>query len=188
MKIKKISENLFAFVLNSALAFVQFIVLKEEISEINFMLLIYIPILICITCVVFIIWSMNKKHNSLVEHGKIVKAKLYTDKIKVIFALKDLLVVKLVCSYFDGTATYVFEEQYLCELQRYRMFIKAVNDETSVDVLTSDDFNNYHILVKSIEGNYLKEDTLYCPSIINYILFACNIVMFLNNICRMIRH
>ena len=180
MRIKKTSENILVLIVNVAFAFLQTVVCKEKISEWKFVIMIYVPAFIICCVIVLGVRSINRKHNLLIENGRLIKAKLNPDEISIVFGLKGLLFIKIVCTYFDGNSVHIFEEQYPCEVNRYRTFKKLIDNPIEVDVISSDDYNDYHILVSSIEGGILKDDTLYCPAFLNYILISYNVVLLLN--------
>lgn len=186
MRNKKTSENIFVLLLNVAFAFLQTVVYKEKISEWKFFIMIYVPAFIICCVIVLGVRSINRKHNLLVENGRLIKANLDPEEISVVFAMKGLLIIKIVCTYFDGNSVHIIEEQYPCEVNRYRTFKKLINKPIEVDVISSDDYNNCHILVSSIECGMLKDDTLYCPASINYILITYNVIFLLLNLLYLI--
>ena len=185
MRIRKTSENIFVLLLNVVFAFLQTVVYKEKISEWKFFIMIYVPAFIICFVIVLGVRSINRKNNLLVENGRLIKAKLDPEEIGVVFAMKGLLIIKIVCTYFDGDSVHIIEEQYPCEVNRYRTLKKLINKPVEVDVISSDDYNNYHVLVSSIEGGILKDDTLYCPAFINHLLISYNIILLLLNLSNL---
>ena len=186
MRIKKTSVNILVLIVNVAFAFLQTVVCKEKISEWKLFIMIYVPVFIICWIIVLGVGNINRRHNLLVENGRLIKAKMDPNDVSIVFALKGLLFVKIVCTFFDGNSHHVFEEQYSCEVNRYRTFKTLIDKPIEVDVISSDDYNDYHILVSSIEGGILKDDTLYCPAFLNYILLTYNVIFLLLNLLYLI--
>ena len=186
MKLRRLSENVFILLVNFAFAFLQTILCIGKVSELNIFALIYTLALIMVGIIVIAIWQVNSKHNLLVKNGRLIKAKMNPDDVKIIFALKSCCVVGLVCYYFDGNSVRRFEEQYFCAFNRYRHFKKLIDKPIDVDVISSNDYKYYHIITSSIDGGILKEDTLYCPEFFNYVLIIYNAILLLINILNLI--
>lgn len=182
MRNKKVSENAFVLIFNGILLFVQCFVFMEKIDVLAIVLLIYIPILIACLIVFMIIYHMNGKYNDLVANGTIINASINHELTKVVFALKGLFIIKITCSFFDDVCTHVFEEQYPCDMYRYRKVKSLIDQTNSIDVLVSDDYNNYHIFVSSIEGNTYKDDYFFVPAQFNYMIGVVNIIVFFINV------
>lgn len=182
MRNKKVSENAFVLIFNGILLFVQCVVFVEKIDVLSIFLLIYIPIFAACFIVFMIIYHMNVQYNNLVASGTIIKASLNHELTKVFFAIKGLFIIKITCSFFDDTCTHVFEEQYPCDMYSYKKIKRLIDETNTIDVLVSEDFNNYHILVSSIEGNTYKDDYFFVPGQFNYVIFGINIIVLLINI------
>lgn len=181
MRNKKLAENSFVLTFNGILLLVQSFVFVEKIDDLTIFLLIYIPIIAAYFIVFMIINHMNVQYNNLIATGTIIKARLNHEMTKVVFAVKGLYIIKISCSYFDDTCTHVFEEQYACDMYRYRKIKKLMEEVDTINVLVSEDFNNCHIFVSTIEGNTYKDDYFFVPPKFNYFLLSLNMITLLIN-------
>lgn len=187
MKPKKVSENALVLIFNGIFLFVQCVVRMEKIDILRHFLLIYIPVLTVCFAIILIIYHMNDQYNQLVNSGTIIKANINHELTKTIFVVKGLFIIKISCCYNDDRCTYIFEEQYSCDMYSYRKIKRIIEENNTIDVLVSEDFHNYHIVMSSLEGNTYRNDYFFVPAQFNYIVSVINIILLFVNVLNLLQ-
>lgn len=185
MKHKKLSEDAFVLTFQGIFLLIQSIVFVEKIDILQHFLLIYIPVLTACFVVFMIIYHRNVLYNHLVDFGTIIKASINHELTKPVFAVQGLYIIKISCCYNKDTCTYIFEEQYGCDVYRYRKIKRILEENDTIDVLVSEDYRNYHIFVSSLEGNTYKEDYFFVPAKFNYMVSVINVIVLFVNVLNL---
>lgn len=81
----------------------------------------------------------------------------------------------------------IFEEQYSCDMYSYRKLKRIIEENNTIDVLVSEDFHNYHIVMSSLEGNTYRNNYFFVPAQFNYIVSVINIILLFVNVLNLLQ-
>lgn len=114
-----------------------------------------------------------KLNNNLVNNGRLITAKIHHEESKIIFAIKQILILRVQCTFMENDVVHIFKDQYSFSMYERKQIMGLLNQTDTVDVLVDAEYKKYKILFRSVFHDMHRD--YECPAFLNYVLLAINI-------------